>query len=138
MTLQQLTNLVRIGELKHEPADQDEFESLIESARIQLLDSEQQHLSLRAQFLLIYSAAHSLASAALRWHGYRSDSRYLVFQCLQLTVGLDTEDWLVLDKCHHARNLHEYSGQFKVTSQMLLQLKDITQRLQTLVEALDN
>lgn len=46
-------------------------------------------LSEDSQFMLAYGAAHSFSLAALRWHGYRSDSRYLVFQCLQHTLGLD-------------------------------------------------
>lgn len=36
-------------------------------------------LSEEGKFTLAYGAAHALVLAALRWHGYRSDNRYLVF-----------------------------------------------------------
>jgi len=77
-----------------------------------------------------------LAVAALRWHGYRSDNRYLVFQCLQHTVGLDNAKWRVLDKCHRQRNLAEYEGRLEITPQLLHELLHITGELLTRVEAL--
>jgi len=79
---------------------------------------------------------HALSLAALRWHGYRSESRYIVFQCLQHTVGLSNGKWRVLDKCHSARNLAEYEGQVDVNPQLLKELIVITRELQKLVEAL--
>ena len=45
-------------------------------------------LSLESRFDLAYNAGHALALAALRFRGYRSESRYLVFQCLQHTIDL--------------------------------------------------
>jgi hypothetical protein len=36
-------------------------------------------LSADSQFFRAIGAAHALSLAAMRWHGYRSDSRYLVF-----------------------------------------------------------
>ena len=35
---------------------------------------------------LVYNAAHALCLAALRWHGYRSGNRYIVFQLLPHTL----------------------------------------------------
>jgi hypothetical protein len=52
--------------------------------------------------------------AALRWHGYRSDSRYHVFQCLTYTLGLEATQWRVLDQAHRKRNLAEYEGDLDV------------------------
>ena len=77
-----------------------------------------------------------MALAALRWHGYRSDARYLVFQCLQHTVGLETSKWRVLDKCHHCRNLAEYEGHLEIDEQLLKELISITHELSALVHAL--
>ena len=77
-----------------------------------------------------------LTWAALRWHGYRSDSRYLVFQCLQHTVGLASAKWRVLDACHKQRNLAEYEGHLEVTPQLLQELLGITGELLQKVEAL--
>ena len=72
----------------------------------------------------------------MRWHGYRSENRYLVFQCLQHTVNLDTAKWRVLDKCHTQRNLAEYEGHLEINPQLLIELISITQELIERVEAL--
>jgi hypothetical protein len=56
---------------------------------------------------------------ALRSAGYRSESRYLVFQCTQHTVDLASEHWRVLDQAHRKRNLAEYEGDIDVDDQLL-------------------
>ncbi len=136
MTLDNLDNLVRIKQLKTEPADQAEFDGLLSLAKRRLKDSQLDGLSEDGRFSLAYSAAHALALAALRWHGYRSDNRYLVFQCLQHTLGLENAKWRVLDKCHKQRNLAEYEGRFEITPQLLKELIEINKELLSLVEAL--
>ncbi|MGH8297633.1 MAG: hypothetical protein ACRETZ_19350, partial [Steroidobacteraceae bacterium] len=45
---------------------------------------------------------------------YRSEHRYIVFQCLEHTVKLPPEQWRVLDDAHRKRNVAEYEGQFEV------------------------
>lgn len=60
---------------------------------------------LESAFDLAYNAAHALALAALRWHGYRSENRYLVFQALAHTVGFPPAKWRVLDLCHNKETL---------------------------------
>ncbi|MCI0505101.1 MAG: hypothetical protein L0Z73_03225 [Gammaproteobacteria bacterium] len=136
MTLEKLDNLVKVKLLKVESPDQHEFEGLLNSAKRRLKDSQVDGLSEEGKFFLAYGAAHALAVAALRWHGYRSDNRYLVFQCLQHTVGLDNTKWRVLDKCHKQRNLAEYEVSLEITPQLLLELIQITKELLTLVTAL--
>ena len=54
--------------------------------------------------------------AALRAHGYRSENRFIVFQCLEHTVGFTAEQWRLLDQAHRKRNLAEYEGDLDVTS----------------------
>ena len=137
MTLTSLDNLVKIKQLKTEPPDQAEFDGMVTSAKLRLNDAQLDGLSEDGRFSLAYGAAHALALAALRWHGYRSDSRYLVFQCLQHTVGLENAKWRVLDKCHKQRNLAEYEGRLEITPQLLQELIDITEILLSLVEGLD-
>lgn len=136
MALENLDNLVKIGSLKLEPPDQAEFEGMVRSAKSRLKDSQIEGLSEDSSFSLAYGAAHALALAALRWHGYRSENRYLVFQCLEQTVGLANEKWRVLDKCHKQRNLAEYEGSLEVSPQLLKELISITEELLQLVEAL--
>ena len=136
MPLENLNNLVKIGKLKLEPPDQAEFDGMISSAKRRLQDTSVVGLSEEGKFSSAYGAAHSLALAAMRWHGYRSDNRYLVFQCLQHTVGLDNIKWRILDKCHKQRNLAEYEGQLEITPQLMKELITITQELLNLVERL--
>jgi hypothetical protein len=70
----QLDNLVAIGQLKREAADQREFAGLVHSGRMRLKDSHVEGLSLEGRFDLAYNAAHALSLAALRRRGYRSDN----------------------------------------------------------------
>ena len=86
---------------------------------MRLKDAGNASLSLESRFDLAYNAAHALSLAALRLHGYRSDSRYLVFQCLQHTIDLPSEQWRVLDQAHRKRNLGEYEGDLDVDEQLV-------------------
>jgi hypothetical protein len=117
-----LDNLVRSGNLASEPPDQREFDGLKNSARDRLADAHQRSLSLTSRFDLGYNPAHPLALAALRWHGYRTDKRYLVFQCIPHTLGLGPEIWRVLDLCHSRRNVAEYEGYFDIEEQLVMDL----------------
>lgn len=135
--MKELDNLVNINQLKEEPADTTEFAGMLRAGETKLKDALIEGLSEDSQFSLAYGAAHAFSLAALRWHGYRSDSRYLVFQCLQHTLGLDKAKWRVLDKCHNARNLAEYEGLLDVNPQLLKELIGITEEIQTLVKALE-
>lgn len=131
-----LDNLIKTKQLKAEPVDAKEFLGMLRAGEVKLKDARIAGLSEDSQFSLAYSAAHAFSLAALRWHGYRSDHRYLVFQCLPHTLGLDKTKWRVLDKCHNVRNLAEYEGHLDVNPQLLKELISITSELQTLVTAL--
>jgi hypothetical protein len=109
-----LDNLVRIGQLKAEPPAQAEFDGLVRSGRVRLADAANASLSLESRFDLAYNAAHALALAALRWHGYRSENRYQVFQSLTHTLRLEAAQWRVLDQAHRKRNLAEYEGDLDI------------------------
>src|SRR4051812_28004405 len=100
MPLAQLDNLVRIRQLKPEVATQAEIDGLIRSGTARLEDAKKTDLSLDSRFDLAYNAAHAFSLAALRWHGYRSENRFTVFQCLEHTVKLPPEQWRVLDNAH--------------------------------------
>ena len=77
MILEQLENLVKIKKLKAEPPDQDEFDGIVSSAMRRLQDAAIEGLSDEGRFSLAYGAAHAFALASMRWHGYRSENRYL-------------------------------------------------------------
>ncbi len=136
MTSPNLDALADSGSLKREAGDQKEFEGLIHSGRIRLKDARNATLSIESRFDLAYNAAHALALAALRWHGYRSDSRYLVFQCLPHTLGVGAEVWRVLAHCHNLRNRGEYEGFLDVSETLIADLIVAAGKLQEKVENL--
>ena len=132
----QLDSLVRIGQLKAEAAATGEIEGLVRSGTRRLIDATHESLSLESRFDLAYNAGHALALAALRCRGYRSGSRYLVFQCLQHTIDLPPEQWRVLDQAHRKRNLAEYEGEMDVDEQLVAALLRIVQEVANCVERL--
>ena len=136
MTSQNLKNLLKTGLLKPEPGDQKEFNGLLHSARARLADAHKQSLSMESRFDLAYNAAHALSLAALRWHGYRSEKRYAVFQCVPHTLGLGPEVWRVLMLCHERRNLAEYEGDLEIDEQLVADLLNAADGLAEGVAAL--
>lgn len=119
MAIEHLQNLERINKLKAEPPSKEEFNGLIVSGQRRLKDAENENLSLESRFDLAYNATHALSLAALRWHGFRSNNRYLVFQCLEHTVRLASEKRRVLDQAHRKRNLAEYEGIIDVDTALI-------------------
>ena len=121
-----LENLFKSGNLQQEPPDQREFEGLVRSARDRLKDSQVSKLSFASRFDLAYSAAHGFALAALRASGYRTDKRYLIFQCLVHTVSMSNASVRIFSLCHQRRNLAEYEGQLEVDEALLAALIEAT------------
>ena len=110
--------------LRVEPPDAREFAGLQRLGLARLKDAQTANLALESRFDLAYNAAHALCLAALRWHGYRSGNRFIVFQLLPHTLALGPEVWRVLSKCHDARNLGEYEGMLEVDSRLVTDLID--------------
>lgn len=108
--------------LRAEPPDANEFAGLQRMGLARLQDAQKHDLAIESRFDLAYNAAHALCLAALRWHGYRSGNRYIVFQLLPHTLGLGPEVWRVLSKCHDARNLGEYEGMLEVDTRLVADL----------------
>ena len=122
--------------LKAEPPDAKEFAGLKRSGLARLKDAGINTLSLESRFDLGYNAAHALCLAALRWHGYRSSNRYIVFQLLPHTLGLGPEVWRVLSKCHDLRNLGEYEGDLNIDERIVTDLLAACRIVVTKVQAL--
>lgn len=120
--------------LRVEPPDKREFEGLIRSGHARLRDALNESLSIESRFDLAYNAAHAFCLAALRWHGYRSSNRYVVFQLLPHTLGLGPAIWRVLDKCHNIRNLGEYEGDLNVDERIV---KDLVAACQAVADRVD-
>jgi hypothetical protein len=129
-----LENLVRSGGLKAEPPDRKECEGLLRSATDRLKDAHSSALSFASRFDLAYNAAHALALTAMRLQGFRSDRRYLVFQCLVHTLGLNKIQVRLFALCHERRNLAEYEGYMDVDETLLAELLAATDGLLPLVQ----
>jgi len=122
--------------LKAEPPDVKEFSGLKRSGHARLKDALNTSLSLESRFDLAYNAAHALCLAALRWNGYRSSNRYIVFQLLPSTLGLGPEVWRVLAKCHDIRNRGEYEGDLSVDERIVNDLITACQAVAAKVDVL--
>lgn len=124
-----LDNLVRIRQLKPQPPDRHESERLVSMARLRLADARQTVVSLEGRFSSAYTAAHAAALAALRQRGYRSENRYVVFQCLEHTLGWPGARWRILAAAHDARNRAEYEGFVDVEEAALQELIETAEAL---------
>jgi hypothetical protein len=129
-----LENLVKIGSLKAEASDPKESAGLMHSAKDRLHDACIAHLSFASRFDLAYNAAHALALYALREAGYRTDKRYLVFQCLIHTTPITKIDQRIFALCHERRNLAEYEGYLDVDENLLAELIKLSRKLLTMLE----
>lgn len=127
--IEQLENLVRSGALKIEPPDANELAGLLRSGIDRLNDAHNPALSFASRFDLGYNAAHALALYALRQQGYRSDRRYLVFQCLVHTTSINKTQVRIFSLCHERRNLAEYEGYLDVDEPLLKELLEASDAL---------
>ena len=134
--IEALEKLASTGLLKHEPPGQEEIAGLLRTAAIRLEDARKTTIAPVSRFDLAYSAAHAFALAALRIHGYRTDKRYIVFQALPHTLGVDTPAWRLLDRCHRERNAIEYEGIGSIDEKLLTGLIEVALDLLTRVRAL--
>ncbi len=119
MPNENLENLVKTRSLQRSELSEEEIANLITMGRAKLNSAKNAELDPYSKFDLLYNAAHALALAALWREGYRSESRYIVFQCTQHTLNLDAASWRVLSDAHKKRNLAEYEGIIEVEEQML-------------------
>ena len=122
--------------LTAEAPDVREFAGLLRSGQARLADAQFAQLSLESRFDLVYNAAHAMCLAALRWHGYRSSNRFIVFQVLPHTLSLGPEVWRVLAKGHEIRNLGEYEGNMNIDERIVRDLiaacKQVAEKLSEL------
>lgn len=133
---QELLNLVKVRQLHIEPGATAEIAHLLKSASDRLQDAMRAQNSLEGRFDLAYNAAYALALAALRWHGFRSDNRYLVFHVLPHTTGLPAHMARVLAKAHDMRNRMEYHGEFAGDEKLLRAVIEAAEAIRMAVVAL--
>ena len=114
--------LDRLADLSAEPPDAREFAGLKRAGLARLKDAGNKVNSTEGRFDLAYNAAHSLCLAALRYRGYRPKNRYIVFQVLPHTLGLEAEVWRLLAKAHELRNKGEYEGELDIDDRFVTDL----------------
>lgn len=137
MSKKELDNLVKINQLKVEPASRTEFDGMVASARTRLVDAQNESLDPDSRFDLAYGAAHRLALAALRHGGYRLENRITVFQTLVHTLGADNADIQIFLRAHNERNLAEYQGRMEIDARLLVDLIRCTKKLEAAIGKLD-
>ena len=136
MSIKALENLAKTGVLKKEPPNAIEMKRLLEQAKNRLKDVSAKGLSAEGQFIAAYDAAYAAGLAAMRWHGFRSDKRYVVFQALEHTLGWGPVEWRVLDAAHAKRNLSLYEGFLEFSETDRSELVNVTRQLIADAEAL--
>jgi hypothetical protein len=129
MSIKALENLVKTGQLKNEPPNAAEIQRLLAQAKNRVKDASLKGQSEEGRFIAAYDAAHSAALAAMRWHGYRSDKRFVVFQALEHTLGWSASHWRVFDLAHKKRNLSLYEGFLEFSEADMAALVKATARL---------
>ena len=132
----ELERLAETGLLEREPVIRSELEGLVREAGVLLRDVRKKDLSLESRFHLAYTAAHSIAVAALRWHGYRPRNRQVVFQALAHTMGTPASTWRMLARSHEERNKREYEGSGEITERLLRDLIEAAEMLLELAQQL--
>lgn len=135
MSSAELENLIRIGRLRREPARLGEVAGLITSGSLRLVDARDTRLSLDSRFDLAYNAAHALALAALRRLDLRPENRYIVFQVLAHTLGMDAVTIRVLSKSHDVRNTAEYEGAVEADEALVTALIAAASRVEEALQA---
>lgn len=124
-----LSNLAKIGKIKAEPMNHSEIDRILAMAKRRLQDASYSQVSQEGRFISVYNALHGVALAALRWYGYRSESRYIVFQSLAHTLAWPPSQWRVLDAAHQKRNLAEYEGFLEIEESAITELIILAEKM---------
>lgn len=124
------------GPLQAEPPNANEFARLCAAAERSLADARVPDISLEGRFMMAYGAAHAWCTAALRYHGYRPQNRYIVFQALPHTLGFGPDVWKVLSHAHNRRNKVVYEGGLDVSEQLLRDVIKACERIAAALGAL--
>ena len=129
MSSDALSNLAKIGKIKAEPMNRAEIDRMLVMARKRFADSGYTQVSQEDRFPSVYNEIHGAALAALRWHGYRSENRYIVSQSLGHTLAWPTSRCRVFDAAHQKRNLAEYEDFLEIEESAITELRLLAEKL---------
>lgn len=133
MTLENLQNLEKVGQLKAHVTSREEVQRMLESARRNIADAAVEAVSYETRFESAYKAIMQLALAAMMANGFRPDTKkpghhMTLIQSLPHTIFLSKERMLVLDVLRRKRNNTDYSGDYvdeESLEECILHAKDL-------------
>jgi hypothetical protein len=130
-----LENLAKIGKLKQHSATREDAAKLLAAARRNLAETRIKELSPETRFDLAYKAVMQCGLLAIMANGYRPSTNEpghhaTVIQTLPVSIGLENDRMVFLDKLRRTRNLNDYSGDVAVRSEPTVTLRR-TRRLLT-------
>ena len=110
-----LGNLVRIGQLNAHVSNAEEVERMLAAARRNIADSKATTISDETRYDAAYKAIMQCAMLGLYANGYRPSTstpghHQTMIQSLELSMGVPSAVWRVLDALRRKRNLNDYSG----------------------------
>lgn len=110
-----LQNLSKIGQLHPHAARADEVARLLVAAQRSLKDARLGANSAETRFDCAYKAIMQCALVALLAAGYRPATNapghhQTMIQSLPLTLGVDSDTWIILDGFRRKRNQNDYLG----------------------------
>jgi len=110
-----LENLAKIGKLKQHSATREDAAKLLAAARRNLAETRIKELSPETRFDLAYKAVMQCGLLAIMANGYRPSTNEpghhaTVIQTLPVSIGLENDRMVILDKLRRTRNLNDYSG----------------------------
>ncbi|MGH8250465.1 MAG: hypothetical protein ACREVI_07165 [Steroidobacteraceae bacterium] len=120
------------GSLAAEPPNATEFARLCAAAGCSLADARVDGISLEGRLMMAYRAAHAFCTAELRYHGYRPQNRYIIFQALPHTLELRPEVWKILSHAHNRRNTGENEGALEISEQFV---RDVIKACEVVAES---
>lgn len=127
-----LTDLANEGRFKAHKTSQSEINQLLAVFDRDMADAQIVNLSTDRRFIMAYSAALTIAIAALAASGYRAASEghhYWTIQSLAFTLGTDPKTVEKLNKFRQKRNIADYERIGMASKQEVIEMLDLAKKL---------
>jgi hypothetical protein len=127
-----LTDLANEGRFKAHKTSKSELNQLLAVFDRDMADAQIVNLSADRRFIMAYSAALTIAIAALAASGYRAASEghhYWTIQSLAFTLGTDPKTIEKLNKFRQKRNIADYERIGMASKQEVNEMLDLAKKL---------
>jgi hypothetical protein len=127
-----LTDLASEGKFKAHRTSKSEINQLLAVFDRDMADAQIVNLSSDRRFMMAYSAALTIAIAALAASGYRAASEghhYWTIQSLAFTLGIDQKTVEMLNKFRQKRNIADYERIGMASEKEVGEMLDLAKRL---------